>query len=702
MTYMHISYSVSRYITLIVVLLSATCFIVKSEEKASDAPIYVFMPKDEYSKKDNKWTEYIILQSKNRVNDISIINSKKRFTNNEKTIYIHLDNRIKNDYLISVNKNEIILSAPTDRKMLWLIYQWIAKTAETDKRWNAKDLNPAIIDIKNVEGKFDFSYRSIYSSEMSNYDKITLSGDMHVDYDWGIWGHNLKNVFPDKKIPNDAMATINGTKTDKQFCFSSETLRESISEYIYNSFGNGKDGNIGWFAILPNDNMDVCMCEKCKRIGNTDKSATPAVTSLIIKLAEEFPEHYFYTSAYNTTINAPQNKLPQNVGVIISAINLPMNTHSTDSDKYIKWENKLKAWKSITDKIIVWDYMRNFDDYLTPFPCLYSIQNRLKWFKSLGIYGVFYNGSGDDFSTFDDIQTFVISSLLKDINLDIKALTKKYLWNYYKLSKELIFDYYFKTEEKVIENNINLEWYSAIDYSINTYLNVNDFRDFYNKLDLISKQTEDEERNKLNRLLTAMNFTQLEIIRSGYYTNNSSEINKAKDFLELLRGHKSFKNMSKYKEAFGDISEYISSWETINFHKQKKSYQIIVNDNKNCKKLTDGYYGFPNDYHLHWDILDKERNEIIISDNRLDGKLILGFSFLYAPKWNIGLPTKIEIYKNNILKDVWTNVNKKIKDFSIVDVKMTINSENENEPIKVFIYKDRLTKIACDEIEINN
>lgn len=699
---MHISYSVSKYLAFIILLLSAvniSCR-AKTEIAISDLDGYSIMPKDDNSRMDNKWTEYMLLQSGNRIKDKSIIGNRKTNKKGVLNIYVHIDSHAKYDYSINTADNEMTLTASSEKIMLWLVYQCIAKIAEYDNRWNAIDLDPAIIDLTNTNRKFDFAYRSIYSSAMSDTDRIALSGDMHVDYDWGLWGHNLKKVFNDKEIPADAMATVNGKKTATQFCFSSESLMKAVSEYITDSYGNGNDGNTGWFSIIPNDNMEVCTCEKCRKAGNTNKSATPAVTSLIMKLAKMFPNHHFYTSAYNTTSEAPQEKLPENAGVIISAIDLPLNMNSLNSAEYSRWKANLGKWQAVTDKIIIWDYMRNFDDYLTPYPCLMSIQHRLKWFKSLGIYGIFYNGSGDDYSTFDDLHTYIISSLLKNTDIDVMAMSKKYLDNFYPQSGKVIYDYYSRLESKVKENNITLEWYSGIDKALDTYLNPNDFRIFYTELDRTSKKATDEERKKLNMLLTALNYTQLEIIRSGYYKDEIKDKEKTNEYIDLLKGYKYFKNMTKYREAYGNISEYIEAWERNTYYREKEGNRISIKENEYSKKLTDGYYGSASDYHTHWIIFKKDINEINVTSEGSDKLISLELSFLNAPKWKINPPSKIEVFQDNALKGTWTLNNKTINDFSTIKADIDISEIEAGKEFRILIYKGNKPQMAIDEIDV--
>lgn len=684
------------YLLLLLLGISLSC-------KASTTPQFssfdrfVILPQDEESKTDCKWAEYLMRQSENRVTEKYLITNQKRNTLHDITIYVHIEKSATFDYALAINpKNEIFLTASSESIMLWLIYQWIAKVAETDKRWNASDLDPSIISINDTQKNFDFGYRSIYSSAMNDPDKIAIHADQHVDYNWGLWGHNLEKIFPKNQIPFEVQAIIKGTRNASQFCFSSEKLHDALSDYILNSFGSGNDGNTGWFAIMPNDNKEVCMCNQCIEAGNTLHSATPAVTSLLIRLAHEFPHHQFYTSAYHTTANAPHTKLPSNAGVIISAINLPLTPSISSSAALKTWKAELDKWKQVTDKIIVWDYMRNFDDYLTPYPCLTSIQKRLQWFKQQGVYGVFYNGSGDDYATFDDVQTYIISSLLKDTDIDIKKFTEQYFKQYYPKSWEILFQYYTSLEREITQKQITLEWYAGIDTSVNTYFDIHTFTNFYSKLDKLSKQVEEEERYRLNRLLTALNFTQLEIIRSGY----SYETSQIQTLLELLKGASSFQNMKVYKESYGSLPEYIRTWQNIDFYQNEPDNLIqgkAIGDNK---QLTDGYYGFPHDYHLHWNIYDQPDITLSIQEKFNNQAINIVFSFLNAPAWKIGCPEKIEIYQGKKLKGNWKVPTKQPDDFSVVKAHIKIETDSDNDPIEIKITRGKEPQTACDEIAV--
>lgn len=664
---------------------------------------FAILPLQEEQKADSKWASYLWRQSASRVTDKSCLTEEAK-PDGQFRVYVHIDPSLHADYAVRTEGGKTILTAPTEENMLWLVYQWIARMAEEDTRWQANDLEPAIIGLNDGARSFDFVYRSIYSPSMANPDVQAITANRHVDYHWGLWGHNLRKVFGnDKNIPEAVQAFVAGKRIPTQWCFSSDVLYKAIESYILENYGDGTKAVPSLFAILPDDNHEVCQCDFCQKAGNTSANATPAVTSLLRRLAVRFPAHSFYTSAYATTVTPPATSLPENVGVILSAIDLPLSFATTQGKAYQEWTNLVTRWQKVTQRILVWDYMRNFDDYLTPYPCLGSIQNRLRTYKRLGIWGVFFNGSGDDYSTFDDMQSFVLSSLLKNTELDLPQLVKRYFRRFYPQSGDLLAAYYLSLEELVRNRRATLEWYGGISDAVNAYLSVGEFRQFYTALDRLSKTAGEEERRRLNQLLTALNFTQLELLRSG---KNASL--QASEFLDLLKGYKSFPNWSRYKEANGWLDEYVAEWQRIRFHAPQKGnrlsdqavFMLSLDGSRTAPvpAWTDGYYGFPQDYHLHWVITSQKEWQLVIpkGQSQRSGRMVL--SFLHAPAWKIGSPSEVKVFQGEKLLGSW-KASSAPDDFSIVKAVVNTKAAGLQGDIKIIITSGHLKKMACDEIE---
>lgn len=427
---------------------------------------------------------------------------------------------------------------------------------------------------KPLEG---FTFRSLYTPANTSEEFRNEYGTSHVDYDWDLWGHNLKKIIGDKP-EKEMLATVADTLCNKQYCFSSRSLYNKIESFILDQYGEGTDKYSARICIMPQDNKIACTCNQCKATGNTEGNATPAVTKMLTKLAKRFPRHQFFTSSYHSTRQAPTEKLPDNVGVLMSAIELPYRVDFTKSEGYKRFTELAREWKKAANTIYVWEYERNYDDYLSPFPCLFTMQARLRLYRDLGLDGVFINGSGDDFSAFDDLQSAVIAQLLDNSETDIDNAVRAYLHRHYPATADLIADYYLALEHATAETNHVLPLYGTMEDMIVSYFDPYEFTVWRTKLDKASKATQRSERQRLNYLLTAMAFTQLRI----YDVANKKESNNAQDDTEykyikgkidkvrplltheleedmavVLKGHKELKGMNYYSESLGDIDKYI-------------------------------------------------------------------------------------------------------------------------------------------------
>lgn len=222
---------------------------------------------------------------------------------------------LKSDYCIEQKKNRVVIKSKTENTALWLVYQLISKLSEEDPRIHARDLPPSILSFETQCKDFDFQYREPHLGQNIDEERRLLLGNNNIDADWGLWGHQISNL-PEDFGEEEMFALIKGHRNHDQLCFSSKALFEQTSEYILNEYGDGKKKSYR-FMISPSDNDLVCQCSDCLSEGNSDTSATPAVTVFLNKLAHRFKNHEFYTIAYKTTKQAPELKLNKNAGVFI-------------------------------------------------------------------------------------------------------------------------------------------------------------------------------------------------------------------------------------------------------------------------------------------------------------------------------------------------------------------------------------------------
>lgn len=438
-----------------------------------------------------------------------------------------------------------------------------------------------------------FEYREIYLAESMGYRAHDL-GLNNVDNDWPIWGHNLQMVLPERPMKT-IYAKVNGNTIQNQFCFMSETLYDYIEEYIHDNYNGGGRR----FAILPNDNSTVCLCSKCRAQGNTEGNASPAVIYMIRRLAQRFPQHTFFTSHYLTTRSLPDKPLPSNAGVLISAINYPLTVSSTPEEQ--KFERIIEAWKQCTDKVYIWDYINNFDDYFTPFPIFSVMQRRLQLYTRHGVNGVFLNGSGPDYSAFSHLKIHVLVSLLDNPNTDWRTVLNAFCRISYPVTGQAIERFLLAQEDYVVQTGMSLPLYEGVTKALESYLPLQPFLDFYDELQQLRPKTVEQERTETELLCAA-----LEMPALGWKRMNADTTGTAA-MLARLDGMRK-QGVTAYNESGWTVESYVRDYTFMLTHAKETSDNLLKGvslipltpldpDYSDPSILTDGMLGLPSNYH---------------------------------------------------------------------------------------------------------
>lgn len=654
---------------------------------------------------DVKWATYLKSHFQKRATDKDCVIAAKAADGSQLQVNVDLDPKMSTDYAVERDEQHLTLRARTTEAMLWLQYQFMAAASEQDRRFTTDDLPASVLSCtRDTAGSFAFEYRGIYSPSNTNADLMPILGTHNVDFDWGLWGHNLRKVFTDG-IPQEAYALVGAKRDESQFCFSSEKLYKAYEAYVIDQYGDGNNDEIVRFAVMPNDNSTVCQCPACRAAGNTATSATPAVTKMVERLARRFPKHQFFTSSYTTTSAPPKHRLPDNVGVLVSTLALPLQTKMDGSTaEQRKFEATMKSWKNASKHIYVWDYMRNFDDYITPYPCLEHIKSRLQYFKKMGVDGVFYNGSGYDYASFDDVQTYVVAQLMLNPDADITQLVRHYYGKAYPVTAPIYADYYLSLEDKAQKATLNP--YSGIGEAAHTYLDGAALDAFWHKLDGGKGKAVDTERRNINEMLTALAFTRLELLRLKPTAPSAATKD---ELLSLLSAHTAFKDFANYRESFGEVDKYICEWRTsspwLANNGNKLRGAMLTSTTKldpeygDLSVLTDGKAGFASDYHTGWLLNSAAQLSLTVPQGNLSGNATLQLTFLQAPQWHIYAPSLVEVWQGGKLVGKAMPVANEGRN----SVKVMLSGVKVSAPVEIKVNKAERSgraTIAVDEIEV--
>lgn len=657
----------------------------------------------------NKWADYLYTHLKKRsISGPKVLqkNSLTELTQGEFALQIEVRPSSTYSYEIVRDQNKLLLISRSEAIALWLIYELIEKIGEDNSGINVEDLPPATIDFVTSKREFDFEYREPFFAPNTDIDYVHILGNNSIDTDWGIWGHQLAQII-DNQNP-DTQAEINGKKTKQQFCFSSPSLYSQVKAYIIDQYGKTPTVH---FMVAPNDNDLVCNCTLCLTAKNTATNASPSVLQFNNRLAQDFPTAQFFMLAYRTTQTPSIVKLEKNVGIFLSSINLPKGQQlDENTTEYETFKRQIREWKKRTTAVYLWDYAANFDDYLTPIPSLIGFQEQAKQFKRLGINGLFLHASGYDYAPFDDVKTYVISALMKNVDQDVYKLVATYLKHFYPKSHQLLTNYYTELEYNFQQSQRHYDLYSGFDDLKHSYFNMDQFSEFYKSLHQIIPTTKNNERLKLEKLHTAMGFTQLQTAYSSgiategafYHTNGQIKIKSAieKKIRSLEIAFKQHKILN-YSER-NTLDSYLNQWQEW----IEKPYSIkpiqadqIESKNEELTGLNDGKLGFSQDFLLGWTIVPKDLQLQIHS--LPTGSSQVKMRFLHDPAHNIYPPKDVRISYSNSSQQWFTTVSKN-HDSTVEYTFTTKDLDSDAIDIKIFNQIYPKSQWACDEIQISS
>lgn len=561
-----------------------------------------------------------------------------------------------------------------------------------------------------------FEYKEPYFPENQSAEFRKWNNTNTIEETWGLWGHNIHKFIA---VSDKMLALVDGKLSDEQYCFSSPEFEHALSVAVEH-YGR-ENGNALKFMVMPNDNNTVCQCKKCKAVGNTKLDASPAVFTLLNKLAQRFSKQQFFSTSYNTTLKPPPFRLAVNTGVMISTMPFPKGVILEESNKKAMIEKTLQDWKKITSKMYLWDYAVNFDNYFEAYPTLHIAQKNLKFYKKQGITGVFINGNEGSSAAFGDLKCYLYAQLLSDTDIDLDKHIKLFFDNKYPEVSDLLFDYYSKIERLALNSRSPLDIYGGLQQAKNKYLKEVDFDNFYSQLIIKYDALDHVAPKNLDALVAALTFQKLEIVRTngigkyGYANFKQDKtiaalIPDVPLLIARLRELTAVTGLEVYNESGALISDYLASWEieitgkkyeNLFYGKDFRVLSVADEEYSNKHMLNDGAVGF-NDYYNNWLLSTRDVLKIQVAAGDVKGATRVGLRFLNSARHKIYLPEEVVITvgTKKFTAKIAVNSTARYK----YDLTIPIVVDPEDNLITITILKQdahQSMSIACDEILFN-
>jgi hypothetical protein len=220
-----------------------------------------------------------------------------------------------------------------------------------------------------------------------------------------------------------------------QLCWSDEHMQAELAKNVVATIR--KDPSAGIISVSQMDGYGPCQCERCQAIVKEEGSeAGPiirAVNHVAAEVAKEYPDFLVETLAYVYSRTPPKHVKPaKNVLVRLCSYECDFS-HPLEGPSNASFGNDLREWAKIAPNLFVWNYVTNFNNYLTPHPNMNSLGQDLRFFAKSNVIGVFEQGDAfnPNVGDFPALRTWLMAHLLWDPSKDQSKLRDEFLQGYY-------------------------------------------------------------------------------------------------------------------------------------------------------------------------------------------------------------------------------------------------------------------------------
>ncbi len=280
--------------------------------------------------------------------------------------------------------------------------------------------------------------------------------------------HSVFSLMPEqcKKDPDVISGLYDWTIA--KVCYS---VDESLDECVTNLRAHLKsleargfvDGdNMPMISISNNDSFTWCQCRLCNKLINRHKEKSATLIDFIRRVSEalepEYPNLQFWTLAYYCTAKAPVGlDIPDNLYICYCYYPACSNHHvnGTECTKFSGgihngWnEENIRSWLAVTDKVHVWYYTSQFAHSVTGDPIIKRIFEDIKYFKEIGVKGIFGQASNDSLG-WDDLVAYLMSELMWNPDMtweEYDGICREFCQFNYGPGWKNLYDYFMLMEE---------------------------------------------------------------------------------------------------------------------------------------------------------------------------------------------------------------------------------------------------------------
>ena len=520
-------------------------------------------------------------------------------------------------------------------------------------------------------------YRDTWDPMYADWHKLHhLPGGGHPD--WGYWCHSFNQlVSPDEYYEEhpEYFAEVNGNRVATQLCLTNPDVLAISVENLRKAMEEKPD--LTYWSVSQNDNVSYCQCEKCRAIDEEEGSPMGSLLKYVNAIADSFPDKVISTLSYQYTRRPPKTIKPRdNVNIMLCTIELNRSRPIETDPGAASFREDIERWAELTNDILLWDYVIQFENLVSPFPNLRVLQPNLQYLVENHADKHFQQGNREVGGEFAELRGYLISKLLWNPYADVQELMDEFLTAYYGKAGKYIRKYIDKMHDELEASGSGLGIFGHPCDAQNTYLNpelMEQYDIWFDKAEkVVKKDSVILKRVKIARLPLLYAkielATRLGTAEGGMYIRDDKGqwiVNPdIPNMAESLVGLANVQGVTRFKEWHTTPDEYLSSlkksWSTDMQDHLALDKKIILTSPASKKYaggneslLTDGLRGPLLTWTYNWLGFEGFECEAVISFDEMTEIEYLSSSWLQDQRSWIFLPDKVSYYSSENGLD-WT------------------------------------------------
>lgn len=473
----------------------------------------------------------------------------------------------------------------------------------------------SINDLQNPQLSFrQVYYPGQYDEEYREWHKLHLLEDV-----WGLWGHTFDKLVPPAvyfKSHPEYFALVNGQRKETQLCLSNADVYEILFGELAKQISAQPEKKI--WSVSQNDGFGYCTCPACA--ANDAKYGGPqgSIINFVNKVAKRFPNYTISTLAYLYSKHPPKNIKPlKNVSIMLSSIDVDRAKPIASNPRSGSFRNDVEGWAALTNQLMIWDYVVQFTNYVSPFPNLSTLQANLNYFGTNKVSGAFIQGTESTAGEFSALKAYLLAKLSWDPKADVSKAKSEFMNAYYGKAAPFIDQYIAQTEQELQKSKRILDIYGDPATEWNTWLKpeqIDQYSDILEKAAAVV-ETQPDFLKSVQLETLPLEFAVLQQARfygiekhglfdvqgEGKWTIRPGIEKKIAHFIELSKNA----NIVQLQEDGLTLEKYAQEWNRILkmgplLHNAINNEVIAISPfsteypAKGTHTLTDGTYGYDN------------------------------------------------------------------------------------------------------------